>query len=263
MAAMAAIDRSRLRDRRPSTLGLLGRQVPYQLKLLARSPMAAFATIVIPLMVLLAINLLYSGTHLSSRGGISYAQFFTPAMVAFAVGAGVYGFQVIWAGVPAALLTLAVAMFCFCSLGIAVTVLVPTADSAVPIAWGTMLPLLHLRRLPADRQRPALAARDRVVLPAAPVRRRPRVGVQPDHRKQGDPPGSSGADGPVGRGGGCVRAARVPLGSPGTGRETTSRSWIATVDGVRSGPRPRIARAAKPTRASRAAGRTLAPHRAV
>ena len=154
MAAMTAIDRSRLRHRRPSTLGLLGRQVAYQLKLLARSPMAAFATVVIPLMVLLAVNLLYSGTHLSNRGGISYAQFFTPAMVAFAVvnacymsvlssttlardqgilkrirstplpswvymtgrivssglvasvgavvviavGAGVYGFQVIWAG---------------------------------------------------------------------------------------------------------------------------------------------------------------------
>jgi hypothetical protein len=45
--------------------------------------MAAFATLVIPLMVLLAVNLLYSGTRLSSRGGVSFAQFFTPAMVAF------------------------------------------------------------------------------------------------------------------------------------------------------------------------------------
>jgi ABC-2 type transport system permease protein len=189
-----------VRSRRPSTVGLLGRQVGYQLKLLARSPMAAFATIVIPLMVLLAVSLLYSGTHLSSRGGIAYAQFFTPAMVAFAVvnacymsvissttlardqgilkrirstplppwvymagriissglvatvgavvviavGAGVYDFEVIWSGVPAALLTLAVAMFCFCSLGLAVTVLVPSADSAVPIAWGTMLLLCFI-----------------------------------------------------------------------------------------------------------------------
>jgi len=82
---MAAIGRSRSRSRRPSMMGLLGRQVDYQLKLLVRSPMAAFATIVIPLMVLLAVNLLYSGTYLSSRGGIAYAQFFTPAMVAFAV----------------------------------------------------------------------------------------------------------------------------------------------------------------------------------
>src|SRR5665213_3332662 len=197
---MTAIDRRRLRARRPSTSGLLVRQVAYQLKLLARSPMAAFATIVIPLMVLLAVNLLYKGTRLSSRGGIPYAQFFTPAMVAFAVvnacymsvissttlardqgilkrirstplpswlymsgrivssgvvaivgamvviavGAGVYGFEVIWAGVPAALLTLAVAMFCFCSLGLAVSVLVPSAESAVPIAWGTMLPLCFI-----------------------------------------------------------------------------------------------------------------------
>jgi ABC-2 type transport system permease protein len=197
---MAATDSSRLRARRPSTLGLLGKQVAYQLKLLMRSPMAAFATLVIPLMVLLAVNLLYSGTRLSSRGGISYAQFFTPAMVAFAVinacymsvisattlardqgilkrirstplpswaymtgrivssalvasvgavvviavGTGVYGFHVIWAGVPAAVLALAVAMFCFCSLGLAVSVLVPSAESAVPIAWGTMLPLCFI-----------------------------------------------------------------------------------------------------------------------
>jgi ABC-2 type transport system permease protein len=197
---MATIGRSPARGRRPSTVGLLGRQVGYQLKLLARSPMAAFATIVIPLMVLLAVNLLYSGTYLDTRGGIAYAQFFTPAMVAFAVvnacymsvissttlardqgilkrirstplppwvymagriissglvatvgavvvvavGAGVYHFQVIWSGVPSALLTLAVAMFCFCSLGLAVTVLVPSADAAVPIAWGTMLPLCFI-----------------------------------------------------------------------------------------------------------------------
>lgn len=192
--------RRRSRSRRPSTHSLLGRQVSYQLKLLVRSPMAAFATIVVPLMVLLAVNLLYSGTHLATRGGIVYAQFFTPAMVAFAVvnacymsmiasttlardqgilkrlrstplpswvymtgriissglvaavgavvviavGAGAYGFELVWAGLPAMLLTLAVAMFCFCSLGLAVTVLVPSAESAVPIAWGTMLPLCFI-----------------------------------------------------------------------------------------------------------------------
>jgi ABC-2 type transport system permease protein len=197
---VTGIDRSRSRGRRPATVRLLGKQVGYQLKLLARSPMASFATIVIPLMVLLAVNLLYSGTYLDSRGGIAFAQFFTPAMVAFAVinacymsvissttlardqgilkrirstplppwvymagriissglvatvgaivvlavGVAVYHVQLIWSGVPAALLTLAVAMFCFCSLGLAVTVLVPSADSAVPIAWGTMLPLCFI-----------------------------------------------------------------------------------------------------------------------
>jgi len=186
--------------RHPSALRLLGAQVGYQLRVLMRSPIGSFATLVIPLMVLLAVNLLYYGTHLASRGGIAYAQFFTPAMVAFAVvnacymsvissttlardegilkrirgtplppwvymtgrlvsaglvalvsavvviavGATVYDFEIIWSAVPAALLTLAVAMFCFCALGLAVTVLVPAADSALPVAWGTILPLCFI-----------------------------------------------------------------------------------------------------------------------
>jgi len=197
---MAGIDSTRGRRRRPFAYRLLLVQVGYQLKVLVRSPIASFATLVIPLMVLLAVNLLFEGTRLSTRGGIRFAQFFTPAMVAFAVvnacymsvissttlardqgilkrirstplppwiymtgrvvsaglvalvsaivvlavGAGVYDFEMVWSAVPSALLTLAVAMFCFCSLGFAVTVLVPTADSALPIAWGTILPLCFI-----------------------------------------------------------------------------------------------------------------------
>ena len=197
---MAVTDRGSAVARRPPALRLLVAQVGYQLRLLVRSPIASFATLVIPLMVLLAVNLLYNGTRLHTRGDILFAQFFTPAMVAFAVvnacymsvissttlardegvlkrirstplppwvnmagrlmaaaavavvssivliavGAWVYGFEVVWSAVPSALLTLAVAMFCFCSLGLAVTVLVPTADSALPIAWGTILPLCFI-----------------------------------------------------------------------------------------------------------------------
>lgn len=162
--------------------------------------MGSFATLVVPLMVLLAVNLLYRGTHLASRGGIPYAQFFTPAMVAFAVvnacymsviastalardegilkrlrgtplppwvymagrlgaaavvalastvvvvavGALIYDFEIVWSAIPAALVVLALAMFCFCALGLAVTVLVPAADSALPIAWGTIIPLCFI-----------------------------------------------------------------------------------------------------------------------
>ena len=197
---MTAIDSRTVRPRRPPALRLLRAQVLYQLRLLVRSPIASFATLVIPLMVLLAVNLLFSGTRLSTRGGIPYAQFFTPAMVAFAVvnacymsaissttvareagilkrlrstplppwlymtgrivsaglvafvsaivvvavGAWVYDFEIVWSAIPAALLTLMAAMFCFCSLGLAMTVLVPTADSALPIAWGTILPLCFI-----------------------------------------------------------------------------------------------------------------------
>lgn len=192
-----ALAEARIRVGRPSALRLLAAQVLYQLRVLVRSPVGSFATLVIPLMVLLAVNLLYRDTHLASRGGIVYAQFFTPAMVAFAVvnacymsvissttlardegilkrvrgtplppwvymsgrlvsaglvglvsavvviavGAGVYDFEVIWSALPAVLLELVVAMFCFSALGLAVTVLVPRADSALPVAWGTILPL--------------------------------------------------------------------------------------------------------------------------
>ncbi|MGZ6588152.1 MAG: ABC transporter permease [Solirubrobacteraceae bacterium] len=206
---MAAREEMRPAARRPSPGRLIAAQVGYQLRVLARSPIGSFATLVIPLMVMLAVNLLYEGTRLGSRGGIRYAQFFTPAMVAFAVlnacymsvissttlardegilkrirstplppwiymagrlgsaalvalisavvvvavGAALYGFEVVWSAVPAALVTLAVAMFCFYALGLAVTVLVPNADSALPVAWGTILPLCFISDvfMPIDR----------------------------------------------------------------------------------------------------------------
>lgn len=194
---MAADDDSRVSARRPSAHVLLAAQVRYQLRLLIRSPIASFATLVVPLMVLLAVNLLFSSSRLHTRGDIRFAQFFTPAMVAFAVisvcymsvitstttareegilkrirssplppwvymtgriisaglvaavatvaviavGAGIYDFEIVWSAIPAALLTFAVAIFSFCALGLAVSVLVPTADAALPIAWGTALPL--------------------------------------------------------------------------------------------------------------------------
>jgi len=185
--------------RRPSSIALLSAQVGYQLRILVRSPLGSFATLIVPLMLLLACNLLNKG-QLHSRGNIAYAQFFTPAMIAFAVvnacytsvisqtalareegilkrmrstplppwvymtgklcqtglvaiasavvvvavGAWVYDFEVIWSAVPAVLVTLAVGMFCFCAVAMAVTVLIPNADSAFPVAWGTVLPLCFI-----------------------------------------------------------------------------------------------------------------------
>ncbi len=197
---MAAIEQPARGARGPSVWHMLLAQIGYQLRVLVRSPLGSFATLVVPLMVLLAVNLLYKGTRLESRGGILYTQFFTPAMVAFAVvnacymavipqitlardegilkrirgtplppwiymtarlvsaglvglisavvvvavGAGVYGFEVVWGSVPAVLVVLAVGMFCFCALALAVTVLVRRADSAIPVAWGTILPLCFI-----------------------------------------------------------------------------------------------------------------------
>ncbi len=197
---MATAELPRRRRRRPRASRMAAAQVGYQLRILLRSPIALFATIVIPLMVLLAVNLLNAGSHVSSRGGIRYAQFFTPAMMAFAVinacymsvvtsttlardegilkrirstplppwvwmtgrlgsaalvalcsavvvalvGDVLYDFEIVSGALPVVLLTLAAAMFCFCALGLAVTVLVPRADAAFAIAWGTMLPVLFI-----------------------------------------------------------------------------------------------------------------------
>ena len=196
---MSGTDRAFYRGR-PSALRILGGQVAYQLRLLRRSPIAAFATLVIPLMVLLAIGLLYANARVSTRGDIRYVQFLTPAMVVFAtvtacymgvisstvlareqgilkrirgtplpawayltgriiaagivagvsslvvigVGMAAYGFHMMWSSVPPALLVLTTAIFCFCSLGLAVTIVVPSAESALPLAWGTMLPLCFI-----------------------------------------------------------------------------------------------------------------------
>jgi ABC-2 type transport system permease protein len=197
---VAAAEQRGAEPRRPSAARLVAAQVGYQLRVLVRSPLASFATLIVPLIVLLAVNLLYEGTRLKSRGNIPYAQFFTPAMIAFAVvnacymsvisqvtlardegilkrirstplppwiymagrlgsaglvailsavvvvaiGAYVYDFEVVWSAVPAVLLTLALGMFCFCAVALAVTVLIPRADSALPVAWGTILPLCFI-----------------------------------------------------------------------------------------------------------------------
>jgi ABC-2 type transport system permease protein len=64
---------------------LLASQIGYQLRVLVRTPLGSFFVFVVPLMLLLAINLLNSSLRLPSRGGIRFAEFFTPATAAFAV----------------------------------------------------------------------------------------------------------------------------------------------------------------------------------
>jgi len=46
--------------------------------------------------------------------------------------------------VPAVLVTLALGVFCFCAVALAVTALIPRGDSALPVAWGTILPLCFI-----------------------------------------------------------------------------------------------------------------------
>ncbi len=70
---------------RPGTWPLLLRQVRHQNKLFLRNPFSAFFSLAFPLMFLLLLGSLNSGQTLEARGGISYAQFLTPGLLAFAV----------------------------------------------------------------------------------------------------------------------------------------------------------------------------------
>lgn len=66
-------------------IAVLPSQVLYQLTLLARSPMVPFISIVVPLILLIALDLVTPEMTLRSLGGIPVAQFLTPAMGTFAV----------------------------------------------------------------------------------------------------------------------------------------------------------------------------------
>jgi ABC-2 type transport system permease protein len=70
---------------RPATGPLLLRQVRHQNKLFLRNPFSAFFSLAFPVMFLLLLGSLNSGQRLAARGGIPYAQFLTPGLLAFAV----------------------------------------------------------------------------------------------------------------------------------------------------------------------------------
>ena len=76
---------------RVGPLGLLYRQIRYQDKIFWRTPISAFFTFVFPLIFLLLFNLLFEGeTNTSPIGELSFSQFFTPAIAAFAVVTACY-----------------------------------------------------------------------------------------------------------------------------------------------------------------------------
>lgn len=66
-------------------LALVPGQVVYQLLLLSRNPLGSFISVVVPLMLLVALDLVTPEMTLQSLGGVPVVQFLTPAMAAFAV----------------------------------------------------------------------------------------------------------------------------------------------------------------------------------
>lgn len=75
----------RASDRPRSGIALVPGQIRYELLLLARNPLASFISLVVPLMLLVALDLVTPAMTLQALGGIRVAQFLTPAMASFAV----------------------------------------------------------------------------------------------------------------------------------------------------------------------------------
>lgn len=78
---------------------LLFHQIRHQNRVFWRVPIAAFFTVVFPLMLLVLFNLLNLDSTIDSLGGISYAQFFTPAIAVFSMVAATYTSVAIQTGI--------------------------------------------------------------------------------------------------------------------------------------------------------------------
>lgn len=59
----------------------------------------------------------------------------------WALSVTLFGVEMVWGTLPGTLVFIVAGMGCFSCLGLALTPLVPTPDAALPIAYGTMLPL--------------------------------------------------------------------------------------------------------------------------
>lgn len=77
---------------RPAAPGLVWRQTRHDNRLFWRTPIAAFFTIVFPLMFLLLFSVLFGDEkiEITGRGVFSVAQFYAPALAAFATASATY-----------------------------------------------------------------------------------------------------------------------------------------------------------------------------
>lgn len=78
-------------DRRTPTLTLVWRQIRYQNMMFWRTPVAAFFTLIFPLMFLILFNLLFDDRiEIEGRDPLTIAQFYAPALAAFAAASATY-----------------------------------------------------------------------------------------------------------------------------------------------------------------------------
>lgn len=181
-------------------VSLAWRQVGYQLLLLTRSPLGTFTVLVVPLMLLGALNIVNPQSGMEDQGFARYADFATPAMATFALlngsfinvatsvvtareagvlkrlhssplplwayvagrigAAAVVGGAAFWivmltgfafldvhldgARVGSLLAVMALGVLCSSLLGLALSTVVRSTDSALPVAYGTFLPIAFI-----------------------------------------------------------------------------------------------------------------------
>jgi ABC-2 type transport system permease protein len=141
----------------PASVPLLVRQSRHQNKLFLRNPFSAFFSLAFPLMFLLLFGSLNGSQRIPELGGIRYAQFLTPGLLAFAVCSTCYtglttsvamsrdlGILKRVRGTPAAVVTLLLGAACFCALGLAVAALIPNGEAAPIVANFTFLPVAFI-----------------------------------------------------------------------------------------------------------------------
>ena len=74
---------------RPSSMSLISQQTGYETKLFYRTPIAAFFTIVFPLMLLLVFGALFGSEEIEELG-VTVAQYYAPALAVFAAASATY-----------------------------------------------------------------------------------------------------------------------------------------------------------------------------
>ncbi|MEE9298684.1 MAG: ABC transporter permease [Acidimicrobiia bacterium] len=78
-------------DRRTPAPALVWRQIRYQNTMFWRSPVAAFFTLIFPLMFLILFNLLFDDRiEIEGRDPLTIVQFYAPALAAFAAASATY-----------------------------------------------------------------------------------------------------------------------------------------------------------------------------
>jgi ABC-type multidrug transport system permease subunit len=118
--------------------------------------------------------------YLSGRVGSAATLGLASVVGVAVVGTTMFDADMVWATLPGTVLAVVTAACCFCALGLAVTPTVPSADAALPIAYGTFLPLSFISDIffPSDSS-PAWLRLTASVMPLRPLARSLEANLAP------------------------------------------------------------------------------------